>query len=376
MTWTADTREGRLLEGSALSKPTLRVVQYATGNVGSEMVGRIVEHPDLELVGLYCYSPEKVGRDVGDIVGIAPLGVAATNDIADVLRVKPDVVNFNGVWPDIDTFCTLLENGINVVTTSDWITGYHRDRNHPHPSGKKPTELIEAACRRGKATFYGTGMNPGLAQILSVVATAGMGRVDHITVLETVDVSCHHSVDTWKNVGYGRPVDDPEVPGLLETGCAVFADSIYMMADCFDLEIDDIAFDCELGACTEDVDLEMCIRDRHLVAAVTEQRRSRRDGQRGLPAGRRIRDRDLGNGRQQAQDALPDLRVACPPGQRDSGGSPEGVVDVVLQGLAGGHLQRGLNPLLAHESLPRRCALLPYLLPCGRACLLYTSHCR
>ena len=90
-------------------------------------------------------------------------------------------------------------------------------------------------------------MNPGLAQILSVVATAGMGRVDHITVLETVDVSCHHSVDTWKNVGYGRPVDDPEVPGLLETGCTVFADSIYMMADCFDLEIDDIVFECELG---------------------------------------------------------------------------------------------------------------------------------
>ena len=98
-------------------------------------------------------------------------------------------------------------------------------------------------------------MNPGLAQILSVVATAGMGRVDHVTVLETVDVSCHHSVDTWKNVGYGRPVDDPEVPALLEKGCTVFADSIYMMADCLDLTIDEIVFECELGACTEDVDL-------------------------------------------------------------------------------------------------------------------------
>lgn len=238
-----------------MSKQTLRVVQFATGNVGSEMVRRIVEHPDLELVGLYCYSPEKVGRDAGEIVGIAPLGVTATNDIADVLQAKPDVVNFNGVWPDIDTFCTLLENGINVVTTSDWITGHHRDRNHPHPSGAKPTELIEAACQRGGTTLYGTGMNPGLAQILSVVATAGMGRVDHVTVLETVDVSCHHSVDTWKNVGYGRPVDDPEIPVLLETGCTVFADSIYMMADCLDLPIDDVVFECELGACTEDVDL-------------------------------------------------------------------------------------------------------------------------
>jgi 4-hydroxy-tetrahydrodipicolinate reductase len=98
-------------------------------------------------------------------------------------------------------------------------------------------------------------MNPGLAQILSVVATAGMGRVDHITVLESVDVSCHHSIDTWKNVGFGRPVNDPAVPGLLETGCTVFADSIYMMADCLELEIDDISFECELGACTEDVDL-------------------------------------------------------------------------------------------------------------------------
>jgi 4-hydroxy-tetrahydrodipicolinate reductase len=219
------------------------------------MIGRIVDHPDLELVSLYCYSPDKIGRDAGEIVGRAPLGVIATGDLEDVFRAEPDVVNFNGVWPDVDVFCTLLERGVNVVTTSDWITGHHRDRNHPHPSGKLPTELVDEACRRGGASFYGTGMNPGLAQILSVVATAGMGYVEHLTVLETVDVSCHHSVDTWKNVGYGRPVDDPEVPVLLETGCTVFADSIYLMADCLDLPIDDIVFECELGACTEDVDL-------------------------------------------------------------------------------------------------------------------------
>ena len=238
-----------------MSKPELRVVQFATGNVGTEMIRRIVDHPDLELVGLYCYSPEKIGRDAGEIAGIDPLRVVATGDLEDVLGIHPDVVNFNGVWPDVDTFCTLLEHGINVVTTSDWITGFHRDKNHPHPSGMKPTELIAEACQRGGATFYGTGMNPGLAQVLSVVATAGMGRVDHMTVLESVDVSCHHSVDTWKNVGYGRMVDDPEVPGLLETGCTVFADSIYLIADCLDLPIDDVVFECELGACTEDVDL-------------------------------------------------------------------------------------------------------------------------
>jgi 4-hydroxy-tetrahydrodipicolinate reductase len=53
----------------------------------------------------------------------------------------------------------------------------------------------------------------------------------------------------------GAPSMTPEIPGLLQTGCTVFADSIYMMAGCFALQIDDIVFECELGACTEDVDL-------------------------------------------------------------------------------------------------------------------------
>ena len=74
-------------------------------------------------------------------------------------------------------------------------------------------------------------------------------------MLESVDVSCHHSVDTWKNTGYGRPVDDPAVPGLLEKGCTVVADAIHLMADCLDVVVDDVVFECELGACTRDVDL-------------------------------------------------------------------------------------------------------------------------
>ena len=43
----------------------VRVFQVATGNLGTEMIGRIQQHPDLELVGLHCYSPDKIGRDAG-----------------------------------------------------------------------------------------------------------------------------------------------------------------------------------------------------------------------------------------------------------------------------------------------------------------------
>ena len=108
----------------------LRVFQVASGNVGTEMVKRIVKHPDLQLVGLHCYSPDKIGRDAGDIVGIGPIGVTATGTIDDILAARPDCLTFHGVWPDMELYERVLEAGINVVTTADWVTGHHRDTNH------------------------------------------------------------------------------------------------------------------------------------------------------------------------------------------------------------------------------------------------------
>jgi 4-hydroxy-tetrahydrodipicolinate reductase len=233
----------------------VRVFQVATGNVGSEMLRRIRHHPDLELVGLHCYSREKVGRDAGEIVGIEPIGVTATGTVEEIVAARPDCLTFHGVWPDVDLYEKVLQAGINVVTTADWITGYHRDTNHPRAGGGRESQIIQAACERGRATFYGTGMNPGLAQILTIVHSTDVADIENVTCIESVDVSCHHSAPTWQNCGFGRPVDDPEVPRLLELGTRVFEDGVRLMADCLDVELDEVAFQYELGACTKDVDL-------------------------------------------------------------------------------------------------------------------------
>ena len=167
----------------------IRVFQVATGNVGSEMIKRIGHRPDLELIGLHCYSADKIGRDAGEIVGLPPIGVKATGSVDEIIGAKPDVMTFHGVFPDEDLYVKVLEAGINVVTTADWITGWHRDTNHPHPSGKPVTQLLAEACDRGGSTFYGTGMNPGLNQILGVVCSADVAEIENIITLESVDVS-------------------------------------------------------------------------------------------------------------------------------------------------------------------------------------------
>ena len=42
---------------------TLRVVQWTTGNVGKRSVQAVMKRADLELVGCYAWSGDKVGRE-------------------------------------------------------------------------------------------------------------------------------------------------------------------------------------------------------------------------------------------------------------------------------------------------------------------------
>jgi Dihydrodipicolinate reductase, N-terminus len=58
----------------------VRVVVWSTGGIGSIAVRAVAENPGLELVGVWVHSADKDGRDAGELVGIGPIGVIATND--------------------------------------------------------------------------------------------------------------------------------------------------------------------------------------------------------------------------------------------------------------------------------------------------------
>ena len=102
---------------------TLRVVQWNTGVVGSVGVRAIQAHPGLQLVGCHAWSPEKAGQDVGLLCGIDPIGVEATADVEALLALQPDCVLYTPQFPDLDLMVRILEAGINIVSTSYFITG-------------------------------------------------------------------------------------------------------------------------------------------------------------------------------------------------------------------------------------------------------------
>ncbi len=67
-----------------------RVVHCGTGNIGAVALKAIIGHPDLELGGHFVSTPEKAGRDSGELVGIEPVGITATNDWSDLLALDAD----------------------------------------------------------------------------------------------------------------------------------------------------------------------------------------------------------------------------------------------------------------------------------------------
>jgi 2,4-diaminopentanoate dehydrogenase len=229
-----------------LSKPPYRVVQWTTGNVGKSSVQAIVANPTLKLVGCYAWSPEKVGRDVGELCGIGTLGVVATNDIDALLRLKPDCVVYNPMWLDVGELERILSAGVNVVATAAFITG--------HNLGDERDRIAEA-CQRGASTMFGTGISPGFAELLAIVSATICDRVDKITVNEAADTTFYDSPATEMPVGFGKPIDHPELQSMTELGTAVFGEAVRMVADALGVQLDEVRCDAEYAQTTADLDL-------------------------------------------------------------------------------------------------------------------------
>lgn len=221
-----------------------RVVQWTTGNVGKSSVTAIAKNPNYELVGLYAWSNDKVGQDAGDLVGIEPLGVKATNDVDALLALKPDVVVYNPMWIDVDELVRILSAGVNVVSSASFITGHNlaadRDR-------------LEEACKKGGATLFGSGVSPGFAELLAIVAATACDRVDKITIAESADTTLYDSPDTERPVGFGTAIDDPNLAPMAAKGTAVFAEAVQLLADSLGVELDEIKCVAEYAQTTEDL---------------------------------------------------------------------------------------------------------------------------
>lgn len=233
-----------------------RVIQWATGAMGKTCLRAVIDHPAMELVGLFVYGENKAGRDAGDIAKRAPTGVTATRDMDEILALDADVViHCARLAPpygshDVEIL-QLLAAGKNVIS----INGYSR----PQHWGGARLAALEAACAAGGTTLMAAGLNPGFAaEQLAVVATGVCSELDHVEVVESVDCRAVRNPDyVFKILGFGA---DPEAVdandpnwGPASSLNGMYAEVLSTMAEHMGLELERVDTDHRVFPATEDL---------------------------------------------------------------------------------------------------------------------------
>jgi len=169
------------------TKP-IRVIQWATGKLGTSILRESLLRPEFEVVGCFVYTDEKAGRDVGELAGLPPVGVKATMDRDQISALDADVVfHCPQLQPTMDEHdrdvAALLESGKNVIS----IAGYA----YPPGEGRDRAARLQKACEDGDATLMGTGINPGfVCERLATTLTGLCTDIKHVHVIEAYDCSC------------------------------------------------------------------------------------------------------------------------------------------------------------------------------------------
>jgi len=215
---------------------------WSTGGVGSIAIDGIRRRPDLELVGVWVHSPDKAGRDAGELAGIDRLGVAATTDADALIALAPDCVVYAASGPERDAgavpdYLRLLKAGINVVSTSSIGLVYP-----PCYYAADWLAQLEAAAKAGGTSFYVSGIFPGFASDqLALLMTTQSKNIRTITATE-VALNDHYPVADvmMDGMGFGRPLDfEPmlKTPGFIELAWKA---PIHLIARGLEVEVEEI----------------------------------------------------------------------------------------------------------------------------------------
>jgi len=132
--------------------------------------------------------------------------------------------------------CRILDAGVNVVTTS--VPGLL------YPAGYDAAAVtrIEDACRRGGASLYASGIEPGFAgDHLVLLLSTLTSRIESVRTQEIFTYADYPVPFTIYEVfGFGKPVEHEAIMQMPGVQRSAWGPPVQMVADRLGVELDDI----------------------------------------------------------------------------------------------------------------------------------------
>jgi 4-hydroxy-tetrahydrodipicolinate reductase len=184
----------------------LRVVLYGIGAIGSRIAKFLLDKNGVEIVGAIDVAKEKVGKDLGDVLGIGKrLGVRVSDDPDAVLsKANASIVIHSTTsflkqaYPQI---AKIIEHGVNVVSTCEELS-------YPYATDQELAKKLDESAKKQKVTVLGTGINPGFMMDTLVITLTGVCQtVERIKVARVLDAT-KRRIQFQKKIGIGLTIDE------------------------------------------------------------------------------------------------------------------------------------------------------------------------
>ena len=156
----------------------IKAVVYGVGAMNS-VATRLLIEKGVDIVGALARSPEKVGRDLGDVAGLGyQTGVLIEDDPERVLSTRQAdiaVIAVASYMSDMYEHLRLCaEHGVNAVTLAE-------EALYPWNTSPMQTAELDALARRNGVTLTGTGHQDVYWVNLVSMVMATAHRIDTVT---------------------------------------------------------------------------------------------------------------------------------------------------------------------------------------------------
>lgn len=249
-----------------MSKP-YRVVHWAPGLVGKQALKCILDHPRLELSGLWVHSERNAGIDAGEFCGEPETGVVSTQDADDLLESDADCITYFATdlrrTPDelVSDIARMLRAGKNVV-------GVQASMNYPTLYGPELVAELEEACREGGTSYFPTGINANGSQTVLASLASMCQRVESTYLCEMYNFATYEDPEVFGYFGYGLSPEKAKDHDLRPLFEYLFGPALHLTARWFGVELDEVRWDQEVAFAESEVVAPLFTLEAGTVSAI------------------------------------------------------------------------------------------------------------
>jgi 4-hydroxy-tetrahydrodipicolinate reductase len=217
----------------------VKAVLYGVGAVGCLIAKFLLKKKGVKIIGAVDLAKEKVGKDLGAVLGInRQLGISICGRIEDVpvkdanIAIHATSSYLKDTYPQITS---LIENKLNVISTCEELS-------YPYVTAPDIAKKIDALAKQHEVTVLGTGINPGfIMDALVIMLTGACQKIEKIQAVRVMNAATRR-LPFQKKIGAGlrieefkRKVEAGEIGGHVG-----LVHSIAMIADALGWNLDNI----------------------------------------------------------------------------------------------------------------------------------------